>query len=121
MLIVIFDGEVKKNLLKIENFCGILQKSDVKEVRHSNVPVAQLDRVLASDAKGRGFESLRVRHKMRSLVGLFFVPEEFKPTRGFVLAPKLTNSLTRCGHLFSNLASESLRIPCLLRKLRLLR
>ena len=73
MLIVIFDGEVKKNLLKIENFCGILQKSDVKEVRHSNVPVAQLDRVLASDAKGRGFESLRVRHKMRSLVGLFFV------------------------------------------------
>ena len=63
MLIVIFDGEVKKNLLKIENFCGILQKSDVKEVRHSNVPVAQLDRVLASDAKGRGFESLRVRHK----------------------------------------------------------
>lgn len=25
------------------------------------VPVAQLDRVLASDAKGRGFESLRVR------------------------------------------------------------
>ena len=27
-----------------------------------NVPVAQLDRVLASDAKGRGFESLRVRH-----------------------------------------------------------
>ena len=75
MLIVIFDGEVKKNLLKIENFCGILQKSDVKEVRRNNVPVAQLevrrnnvpvaqlDRVLASDAKGRGFESLRVRHK----------------------------------------------------------
>lgn len=27
-----------------------------------NVPVAQLDRVLASDAKGRGFESPRVRH-----------------------------------------------------------
>ena len=76
MLIVIFDGEVKKNLLKIENFCGILQKSDVKEVRRNNVPVAQLDRVLASDAKGRGFESLRVRHKkMRSLVGLFFYVE----------------------------------------------
>lgn len=27
-----------------------------------NVPVAQLDRVSASDAEGRGFESLRVRH-----------------------------------------------------------
>ncbi len=27
-----------------------------------NVPVAQLDRALASDAKGRGFEPLRVRH-----------------------------------------------------------
>ena len=26
------------------------------------VPVAQLDRALASDAKGRGFEPLRVRH-----------------------------------------------------------
>ena len=86
MLIVIFDGEVKKNLLKIENFCGILQKSDVKNVRHSNVPVAQLDRVLASDAKGRGFESLRVRHKMRSLVGLFFMlsPGGFEPTRKWV-------------------------------------
>ena len=72
MLIVIFDGEVKKNLLKIENFCGILQKSDVKEVRHNNVPVAQLDRVLASDAKGRGFESLRVRHKKRGRLSTSF-------------------------------------------------
>ena len=27
------------------------------------VPVAQLDRVSASDAEGRGFESLRARHK----------------------------------------------------------
>ena len=31
-----------------------------------DVPVAQLDRVLASDAKGRGFEPLRVRHFSKS-------------------------------------------------------
>lgn len=29
---------------------------------YEDVPVAQLDRVSASDAEGRGFESLRVRH-----------------------------------------------------------
>lgn len=32
------------------------------------VPVAQLDRVLASDAKGHGFESLRARHFIKSSV-----------------------------------------------------
>ncbi len=36
------------------------------------VPVAQLDRVLASDAKGRGFESLRVRHLFKPPFGRFF-------------------------------------------------
>ncbi len=33
-----------------------------------DVPVAQLDRVSASDAEGRGFESLRVRHKTKEAV-----------------------------------------------------
>ena len=37
-----------------------------------NVPVAQLDRVSASDAEGRGFESLRVRHKKPSVEDGFF-------------------------------------------------
>ena len=46
----------------MENFCGNLMKIDVIKARSLCVPVAQLDRVLASDAKGRGFESLRVRH-----------------------------------------------------------
>lgn len=31
---------------------------------YEDVPVAQLDRVSASDAEGRGFESLRVRHTL---------------------------------------------------------
>ena len=39
--------------------------------RTLDVPVAQLDRVSASDAEGRGFESLRVRHK-KSTVWCFF-------------------------------------------------
>ena len=30
-----------------------------------DVPVAQLDRVSASDAEGRGFKSLRVRHTIK--------------------------------------------------------
>ncbi len=38
------------------------------------VPVAQLDRVSASDAEGRGFESLRVRHKQTAFsCGRLFV------------------------------------------------
>ena len=49
--------------MKMEKFCGNLRKNDIKDVSCLCVPVAQLDRVLASDAKGRGFESLRVRHK----------------------------------------------------------
>ena len=31
-------------------------------MRYNNVSVAQLDRVLASDAKGCGFNSRRIRH-----------------------------------------------------------
>jgi hypothetical protein len=31
-------------------------------------PVAQLDRVLASEAKGRGFESRRARHKQNTAI-----------------------------------------------------
>ena len=45
----------------MEIFCGNSHKNDIKDVCYLCVPVAQLDRVLASDAKGRGFESLRVR------------------------------------------------------------
>ena len=51
--------------MKMEKFCGNLRKNDIKDVSCLCVPVAQLDRVLASDAKGRGFESLRVRHLIR--------------------------------------------------------
>ena len=51
-----------------------------------NVPVAQLDRVSASDAEGRGFESLRVRQvknnsslepKVRSQASKFVSVKEF--------------------------------------------
>ena len=34
---------------------------------YEDVPVAQLDRVSASDAEGRGFESLRVRQIKKQL------------------------------------------------------
>lgn len=40
---------------------------------YEDVPVAQLDRVSASDAEGRGFESLRVRHLLKPPFGGFFM------------------------------------------------
>ena len=46
------------------------------------VPVAQLDRVSASDAEGRGFESPRVRHLKKShSLGVVFLwlPEWSNP------------------------------------------
>ena len=49
---------------------------------YEDVPVAQLDRVSASDAEGRGFESLRVRHKLQypnlgSDIFLFFYKKQY--------------------------------------------
>ncbi len=55
----------------IDGFCKILLEIFAKMVYWERcfleieVPVAQLDRVSASDAEGRGFESLRVRHKAK--------------------------------------------------------
>ena len=46
-----------------ENFWSCVLECFVVVNRKLDVPVAQLDRVSASDAEGRGFESLRVRHK----------------------------------------------------------
>lgn len=53
---------------------------------YEDVPVAQLDRVSASDAEGRGFESLRVRHLKAALSRRLFykrLPDKVEP--GFVL------------------------------------
>ena len=41
---------------------------------------------------------------------VFKLPKIIKPCVLLHLAPKLTSSLTRCGHLFPNLASESLNL-----------
>ena len=40
---------------------------------YNYVSVAQLDRVLASDAKGCEFEPRRIRQKHNSLVGVFLL------------------------------------------------
>ena len=49
----------------------------------SVAPVAQLDRVLASDAKGCWFDPRRVRHKKNPYQGIFFManPEGREATR----------------------------------------
>lgn len=43
-------------------------------MERQRAPVAQLDRALASGARGRGFESRRVRH-------FFCLPQEYKITK----------------------------------------
>ena len=69
----------------IDGFCKILLEIFAKMVYwercflETEVPVAQLDRVSASDAEGRGFESLRVRHKqMPPLQRVAFVYVEYR-------------------------------------------
>lgn len=50
-----------KIIKKIEKKTGKKQKTDIKEQKIKYVSVAQLDRVLASDAKGCEFEPRRIR------------------------------------------------------------
>ena len=50
-----------------------LQKKVYLGAVFNSVPVAQLDRVSASDAEGRGFESLRVRHKKATVKTVVFL------------------------------------------------
>ena len=47
--------------------------------------VAQLDRVLASEAKGRGFDSRRARHlsKQPAHAGFFIAPLDVEPPGGY--------------------------------------
>ena len=42
-------------------------------------PVAQLDRVLASEAKGRGFDSRRARHLINQLQAKYFSTNNLCP------------------------------------------
>ena len=65
----------------IDGYCKILLEIFAKMVYwercflETEVPVAQLDRVSASDAEGRGFESLRVRQWQTAWKGGFCLPE----------------------------------------------
>lgn len=68
-------------LIKSENFSGKIEKSNVIQNRIENTaPVAQLDRVLASDAKGCGFEPRRVRQKSPKIGGFCVIRRVFEPT-----------------------------------------
>ena len=87
----------------------------------SYVPVAQLDRVSASDAEGRGFESPRVRHLKKKplfMSGFFMASRVVEPTGSFWLV-SVFQTQTRCGHLICNAFSAAFCLASKLTNLRL--
>ena len=87
-----------------------------------DVPVAQLDRALASDAKGRGFDSCQVRHdeKLPVFTGSFFILGQ-EPNRGsfWLIGSARRQPPIRCGHSVCNICFASLPLALKLTNLHL--
>ena len=80
------------NLKNTEQCCPVL------------APVAQLDRVLGYEPRGRGFESCRARHSMRFFTGPHFL---------FVLQFSVQRLIRRCLRADGVVASSAIAALCL--------